>query len=177
MVHVVLEREFIPPLTPDGFFAIARDSIDCMPLYRVAWRESLLARDGNRLLCRFEAPDTESVRMIARDIQAKANIAWSGSVHDTGRDGNANVVVARRFDEPVTVEELQAREDAGDWCLAQYRVTFLRTFFSADKKRMICLYQAPDAESVRLAQQQAGMPVENVWSCLRYNEASFAGQA
>jgi len=29
---------------------------------------------------------------------------------------------------------------------------------------MICLYHAPDAESVRLAQRQAGMPLERVWA-------------
>jgi hypothetical protein len=30
---------------------------------------------------------------------------------------------------------------------------------------MLCLYQAPDAESVRLAQHQANMPVDRVWAC------------
>ena len=28
----------------------------------------------------------------------------------------------------------------------------------------MCLYRAPDAESVRIAQREAGMPVERVWS-------------
>ena len=50
-----------------------------------------------------------------------------------------------------------------------HRVTFLRTFFSLDCRRMLCLYQAPDAESVRLAQRQAGMPLERVWACRHYN--------
>jgi len=29
---------------------------------------------------------------------------------------------------------------------------------------MICMYHAPDAESVRLAQRQAGMPIDDVWA-------------
>jgi hypothetical protein len=29
---------------------------------------------------------------------------------------------------------------------------------------MICLYHAPDAESVRIAQRAANMPVERIWT-------------
>jgi hypothetical protein len=74
------------------------------------------------------------------------------------------VVVERSFDEPVTIEEIQALEDAGASCLEAHEVAFVRTFFSRDCKRMICLYRAPDAEAVRMAQRKAGMPVDSVWS-------------
>jgi len=175
MQNVILERQFDPALRPEDFRAIAMATVDCLPLYRVEWRESLLARDGNRLLCRFVSPDTESVRMVTRAVEARQKVAWSGSLHDSGREHEANVVVERRFEEAADFEALQALEDAGAWCLEQYQVTFLRTFFSADRKRMICLYRAPDAESVRRAQHQAKMPVERVWACQLFTTASFAG--
>jgi hypothetical protein len=111
--------------------------------------------------------------MVAREQRAQNKIAWAGTVHEAGREGQANVVVERRFDQPVTVESVQAIEDAGAWCMELHQVTFLRTFFSTDCKRMICLYRAPDAESVRLAQRQAKMPVERVWSCRRFSMADF----
>jgi len=171
--HILLERRFEPFLSEQDFMGMARDSADCMPLYRVEWRESLLSIDGSRLLCRFEAPDTESVRQVARDPRAVARVAWTGTVHDTGREGLANVVVTRRFEQPTTVEALQAVEDASAWCLEQRQVTFLRTFFSADRKRMLCLYRAPDAESVREAQREAKMPFEEVWPCLNYVPANL----
>ncbi|KPJ80351.1 MAG: hypothetical protein AMJ58_08895 [Gammaproteobacteria bacterium SG8_30] len=60
--------------------------------------------------------------------------------------------------------DIQAIEDAGAGCLENHRVRFVRTYFSADRRRMMCLYRAPDAESVRIAQREAGMPVERVWS-------------
>lgn len=173
MTPVILEREFTPALSPDDFVAMAMDSANCLPLYRVEWRESLLSDDGNRLLCRFEAPDTESVRMIARDARTRSRVAWVGTLHDTGRTDVANVVVERSFDTATTVESLQAIEDAGAWCMELHKVTFLRTFFSADRKRMICLYQAPDAESVRLAQGRAGMPLDRVWACQPFTPDSF----
>jgi hypothetical protein len=40
----------------------------------------------------------------------------------------------------------------------------VRTYLAADRKRAIVLYQAPDAESVRLALQAASIPVERVWA-------------
>jgi hypothetical protein len=173
MVHVILERQFDPALALEVFHEMSLESTGCMPLYRVDWQESLLAEDGNRLVCRFEAPDIESVRMTAKDKLAVGRTSWSGTVHDTGREGVANVIVERRFEDPVTVESLQAIEDAAAWCLQQYKVTFLRTFFSADKRRMLCLYKAPDAESVRLAQREAKMPVERVWACRAFTMADF----
>lgn len=173
MNHIILERQFEPHLSTDDFLELAMDSAGCLPIYRVEWQESLLSADGSRLLCRFEAPDAESVRQVSRDPRARSRVTWTGTVHDTGRDGLANVVVARGFDEPTTVEAVQAIEDASSWCLEQRQVTFLRTFFSADCKRMLCLYQAPDAESVRQAQKEANMPVERVWPCINYTPANL----
>lgn len=166
--NIVMTRSFIPPMDQSAFYELAREGISCLELYRVEWFESLLAEDGSSLFCRFEAPDSESIRTMSRGDGSEAKVVWKGDVYDTGRPGLASVVVERRFEEPVAVEELQAVEDAAAWCLEQHRVTFLRTFFSADRKHMLCLYQAPDAESVRLAQKQAKMPVHRVWACKHY---------
>jgi hypothetical protein len=174
MQDILLERQFDPVLTEDSFMEMAREGADCMPLYRINWAESLMSARGDRLVGRFEAPDTEAVRRLAASSQPRNSSAWSGTVHDTGRDGEPTVVVERGFDDAVTLDELQAREDAAAWCLEQHRVTFLRTFFSLDRRRMICLYRAPDAESVRLAQAEAKMPVERVWACRRYAMANFS---
>ena len=165
METVVMERTYNPPIKNEDFYEMAAGLADCLLLYRAEWQESFLSEDGSSLTCCFHAPDSESVRMIARDDASQYKRVWAGSEHDTARPGTANVMVERRFEEPVTVESLQAIEDAGAWCLEMHKVTFLRTYFSADKKNMLCLYQAPDAESVRLAQQQAGMPVERIWAC------------
>ena len=99
------------------------------------------------------------------------NAVWAGSVHDAPADAPplsaANVLVERSWDEPVELDDIQAIEDAGAWCLENHNVRFVRTYFSSDRRRMVCLYQAPDAESVRLAQRQAEMPVDRVWAFQR----------
>ncbi|MBK8909054.1 MAG: DUF4242 domain-containing protein [Rhodospirillales bacterium] len=76
----------------------------------------------------------------------------------------AVILVERSFEEPVCFEELQAREDQASGCLEAYGVTFIRTFLSTDARRMVCLYDAPDAEAVRSAEREAGMPFDRVWS-------------
>ena len=99
-------------------------------------------------------------------------IHWPGTVHDAPDVSEdevlgANVVVHRSFDDPVALENLQAIEDANIQCLDTHRVRFMRTFFSTDRLRMACLYTAPDAESVRIAQRQATMPFDSVWAFQR----------
>jgi hypothetical protein len=75
-----------------------------------------------------------------------------------------HVMVERVFSEPVTVEQLRASLQRGESCMTMYRVRFLRTNLSRDGLRMICEYEAPDAESVRLVQQRLGMAFERVWT-------------
>ena len=76
----------------------------------------------------------------------------------------ARVMVERKFDDAASFDELQAQEDRFAWCAEQYDVTFIRTYFSKDRKRMICEYEAPDAEAVRTLQRTASLPFERIWT-------------
>ena len=80
-------------------------------------------------------------------------------------DKPPTVIVERQFEQAADLDALQAIEDAATGCLDMHRVTFIKTYFSIDKKRMICQYNAPDAESVRQAQRAAQMPFTHVWAC------------
>jgi hypothetical protein len=73
------------------------------------------------------------------------------------------VVVERSFAEPVAFEDVEALACRGAWCLEAHAVSYLRTWFSRDRRRMVCFYEAPDAESVRHAQRRMGMPYEMAW--------------
>ena len=76
----------------------------------------------------------------------------------------ARVMVERKFDEPGSFDELQAQEDSFAWCAEQHRVKFVRSYFSKDRRRMICEYEAPDAEAVRTLQRTASLPFERIWT-------------
>jgi hypothetical protein len=168
MPELFVERTFESPLTPDDVLATATDARSCFQLHRVDWRVSLLAAGGRKMVCRFHAPDAESLRIALRASGAPARRLWPGTVHDgpnlsAADQASANVAIERSFEVPVAVEEIQAAEENG-WCAQAYNVTFLRTYVSSDRKRMICLYRAPDAEAVRMAQRYMKMPVEAIWA-------------
>lgn len=168
MADFLLQRTFDEKLSVLEFFELSAKSASCMHLYGVDWNKTFRALDGSRCVCWFSSADMESLRTALRSGDTDIRLLWHSTVHDApGRSkeeiDTANVAVERAFDDPVTLEEIQAIEDAGAHCLEMRNVTFMRTFFSADRKRMVCLYAAPDVESVREAQREAGVPFEIVW--------------
>jgi hypothetical protein len=172
--EILLERHFDPPLTPQDVLAMAGadEASQCFGLHRVTWRMSFLASTGGQMVCWFSGPDAQSVRTALRQVGADVRRLWPGTVHDApGLDADsfdgANVLVERAFREPVPVDEIQALEDAGAGCLQTHGVRFVRTFAALDGRRMLCLYRAPDAESVRVAQRRAGVPMERAWAFRR----------
>jgi Nickel responsive protein SCO4226-like len=148
-------------------YATADDSAQCFDLHRVRWHGSFLAAAGFDMVCWFSAVDAESIRIALRQNGVDMRRLWRGTVHYGPERVTPNVIVERSFEEPVNLEEVQAIEDASAGCLETHRVKFSRTFFSVDRKRMLCLYEAPDAESVRVAQREAAMPVDRVWAFTR----------
>jgi hypothetical protein len=177
---VMLERLVDPPIRLDDVPAMEQQAGWCMQQYRVRHVTSLLAHDGRRLTCSFLAPDAEALRSMLRLLAVPFAGVWPASVHAPAdfdaaapldAAGQGLVVVERSFAEPVEFATLQDLENEGAWCLAQHRVRFLRSYFARDRRRMICLYAAPDAESVRSAQRQAGMPFETIWAALSYDTA------
>lgn len=164
MPDLFLERSFEPRLTVPAVVAMVKEFGWCFEMYDVDWRGSLLSADGRRMLCRFSAADAESIRAALRKTGADTTRLWGGTVHDAPDPDVATVLVERSFAAPVAIGDLQAQEDAKIGCLETRRVAFVRSYFSHDRKRMICLYSGPDAESVREAQREAGMPVDRVWA-------------
>lgn len=74
------------------------------------------------------------------------------------------VIVERQFEQAVDIAAVQAAEDAAGWCLEAHQVRFVRSYFAADRRRMVCVYDAPDAEAVRTVQRQAGLPFTQIWA-------------
>lgn len=75
----------------------------------------------------------------------------------------ASIIIERRFEPALTdadLEQLMAR--AGP-CLQERDAHWIRSYLSTSRQRMICLFEAPDAEAVRQAFRVAGLPFEAVW--------------
>ncbi len=174
MATIVLQRSVDPPIRLDDLATLEAQAAWCLEQHRVDHVLSLLSHDGRELVCAFAAPDAEAVRRVMQQLGVPILAAWAATLHlPAGQSADAaraaagpaaTVVVERAFAEPVAFAAVQAQEDAGAWCLDQHGVRFLRSYFALDRRRMICLYAAPDAESVRTVQRQVGLPHERVWN-------------
>jgi hypothetical protein len=75
-----------------------------------------------------------------------------------------HVVVEREFEGTITVETLRAAAHAGRWCFDQHQVRHLGAYMSNDGRRLICLFEAPDLESVRVLNEAVGLPSTTTWA-------------
>jgi hypothetical protein len=167
---VVIERHFDRPAGADQLRDDMMRAGPCMALHGAVELRHYLSRDRLRLVCVFHAPDAETMRMVSRTSGFSRPAAlWAATVHSARHDrtrpgvGGGLVLVERSFPAPVDFAELQAREDASRACFDLRNVSFIRSLFSLDRRRMLCLYDAPDAETVREANRSAGLPFDVAW--------------
>src|SRR5690606_34795191 len=64
---------------------------------------------------------------------------------------------------PITPSDVGLTDEAAG-CFNLYRVNWKKSFLSADGARMLCWYQAPDAESARIALRRLKANTEGVWA-------------
>lgn len=173
MGTVIIEREFAERRSLGDLQAMRASSAWCLSLHGVVPLRHYLATDGRRMVCLFRAPDAEALRrtMLTGRMQPPRHL-WPAAIHGTEPSGKAwdgtrqrsLVVVERALEQPTPFEAVQALEDAAPTCFEQRDVRAVASYFSLDRRRMLCLYDAPDAEAVRLANRLAGLPFDVAWS-------------
>ena len=78
-------------------------------------------------------------------------------------------VVEERFDPPIDAKALNPYTDALSPCLKMYDVKWVSSYVAQDGSQCVCVYDAPDAESVRRAYRAAETPFQyKVWGATRY---------
>ena len=80
----------------------------------------------------------------------------------------ARVIAEHTFETPLSDEELASMSRRVDACLEVRDGAWVRSYVSADRKRMICEFEAPDAESVRHALRSAESKFDRVWSATAF---------
>lgn len=75
----------------------------------------------------------------------------------------SRIIVERSFDKPFTQDDFDAVSQRIGGCLDLYRVRWIRSHVSIDRLRMVCEYEAADAQSVRDVQNAAQASFERVW--------------
>src|SRR5579859_702210 len=76
----------------------------------------------------------------------------------------ARVMMEHVYTEPLSDERYKASAERIDPCLEIRHAAWRRSSLSKDRLRMVCEFEAPDAESVRQAARAAGVQFERVWT-------------
>jgi len=74
------------------------------------------------------------------------------------------IIVERSFEHPPSDADMTAVAEREQKCREIRSITWKRSVLSNDRRRMICEYEAPDAETVRRVQLEAGAPFDRIWS-------------
>ncbi len=76
----------------------------------------------------------------------------------------AHVILERSFEPPLTEEHFQTLAGRLAPCLDRNGIRWIRSHFSRDRRRLLCLFEASDAGVLRGALLQARLEYERVWS-------------
>jgi hypothetical protein len=165
---VVVERRFGQPVEFEDIQKLEDEGSWCLDAHKVRFIKTFFSRDRRRMLCLYEAPDAEAVRLAEDQACVPYDRVWT-CIHlpatGTAEAPALETVVAERtFPEPITAEFVSNTLKQAGWCLDVHRATYLGSYLAGDGKRMVCVFRAPDAESVRLANDQGGVPYTEVWT-------------
>ena len=75
----------------------------------------------------------------------------------------SRIIVERNFDTPQSDTDMAAVADRERPCLGIYNVQWKRSLLSTDRRRMVCEYEAADAETVRKVQREAQAAFDRIW--------------
>jgi hypothetical protein len=80
----------------------------------------------------------------------------------------AHLIVETTFETPLTDEEHERIGKRVDACLEAHGARWMRSYLSTDRSRMVCEFEAPDAESVRASYRSAEVKFDRCWSAYLY---------
>lgn len=75
----------------------------------------------------------------------------------------SDIFYLRPIQPPIAPADVILTGEAGD-CFKLHRVQWKHSFLSTEGGRMLCWYEAPDAESARIALRKLKASVEGVWA-------------
>jgi hypothetical protein len=76
----------------------------------------------------------------------------------------SRIIVERNFETPPSDADMAKVADRERPCLEIYKVKWKRSLLSTDRHRMVCEYEAADAETVRKVQREAQASFDRIWT-------------
>jgi hypothetical protein len=80
MPVIIVERTFQTPPSDADLKALGEKQAQCLSIYGVTYKQSALSDDRLRMICQYEAADTESVRKVQRETGGPFDRIWTGTI-------------------------------------------------------------------------------------------------
>jgi len=164
METIVVERSFPQPEDPAQVQAAEAAVAWCLAQHDVTFLYAYVARDHRRRVCVYHAPDAEAVRVTQHTARLPFDRVWPATRLVAGAlPTGACFVVERTVARPMTRAEIEAAMAGAAPCFARRAATLAVSHVAHDGTRMVCVFTAPDAETVRIVNRQSGLPCDQVW--------------
>jgi hypothetical protein len=172
---IVVERSFAEQADMPSLAELERKVASCFEQHAVRASHSWLARDGRHAVCFYEAPDAEAVRATQRTAGLPFENVWRALFVPVGSDTSLTtarecVVVQREMPMVLSEDMVHAKRAEVADCEHRHRITPLGSYLQVGGTRVVCCFRAVDAESVRIAQRESGMPSVRTWSAARFGD-------
>ncbi len=137
----------------------------CLDLHGVLRERSYLARDGQRILCHFRAPDAESLRVALRAAGIDYDALWAGAVSNLPGTAEIVLVVERVSERPLSREQERACRAWMTRRLQELGAEPARVLLSSCRKRVLWLCRAKVPAVITAAEFELKDDGFDVWSC------------
>jgi hypothetical protein len=78
-------------------------------------------------------------------------------------------IVEHEYAQPLSEEAHKAEMARADPCLRQYEVTWKASYLAVDRMKMVCIFEAENAEQVRSAMRSGDIPFAKVWATYKFS--------
>lgn len=172
MKLAVLERTFSPslaaPMTFDRWMQVNHRLDGCLEARQVHWLYSLVSVNGDRSICLFNVPYTETVREACRETRMPFQRAWQAElwVPETPQrfpQGAGLIVAEVNYDPPITKTVYEATKRQFKSCLDELNIQSVFSIIAMDGTHSVCLFSASSAEQVRSLYRKVRIPFECIW--------------
>jgi hypothetical protein len=175
MKLAILERTFSPeltaPITDDNWMQVNHTLNGCLEAHQVQWLHSLVSVNGDRSICLFQVPHTETLREACREARMPFQRVWQAelwSEQDLANfpQGCFLVIAAVNFDPPMTKTRYEFCKQQAEGCFQELKIQPVFSAISLDGINSICTFSAAAAEDVRSLYRKIGQPFQQVWKAI-----------
>ena len=173
MPDFYIERTFAT-LTAADERVLSRRLESCARAYPVRWHKCLVDGARTRIVCHLEAESLPAARAAALCLGVTRDGVWLSAVPWAAAPATTDVRLGDVMAEwllnaPTDALNFARAQNVCDWCLDTLRVRPESVASTADGRRVVTFFCAPDAESVRNAYRYATVPFDRITALRHLN--------